>query len=233
MISYSLALLVLSRLVLGAVTPTAPGPGEVLAAGSKCSISWTPDESGKWKTFSIDLMSGSNSNMTLVTNVAEDLDGTDSSLSPYTWTCPEVDPYSAIYFYQFNAAVDKSSPAWTTRFTITSSAGETTVPPHSKQPNGDDVPWGIGVMLSGSPVASREKHYGKGSMEEEDPDENYSNDDDEVTGQQSSKSKAKGGTDYDQETPTTKTSARKGGSASIGTSSESGDAEYKVGILQI
>lgn len=63
-------------------------------------------------------MSGSNSNMTLVSNVAEDLDGTDSSLSPYTWTCPDVDPYSTIYFYQFTAANDKPNPAWTTRFTV-------------------------------------------------------------------------------------------------------------------
>lgn len=55
--------------------------------------------------------------MSLVTNVAQDLDGTDPSLSPYIWTCPEVDPYSTIYFYQFNAA-DKSIPAWTTRFTV-------------------------------------------------------------------------------------------------------------------
>ena len=62
-------------------------------------------------------MSGSNSNMTLVTNVAEDLDGTDLSLSPFTWTCPDVDPYSTIYFYQFNTA-DKSNPTWTTRFTV-------------------------------------------------------------------------------------------------------------------
>ena len=68
----------------------------------------------------LDLMSGSNSNMTLVANVAEDLDGTDSSLSPYTWTCPDVDPYSTIYFYQFTpaATVDKSDTAWTTRFTV-------------------------------------------------------------------------------------------------------------------
>jgi hypothetical protein len=63
-------------------------------------------------------MSGSNTNMTLVANVVEDLDGTDPSLSPFTWTCPDVDPYSAIYFYQFNAVVDKSNPAWTTRFTV-------------------------------------------------------------------------------------------------------------------
>ncbi len=47
-------------------------------------------------------MSGSNDNMTRVTTVASGLDGTDSSRSPYTWTCPEVDPYSAVYFYQVN-----------------------------------------------------------------------------------------------------------------------------------
>ena len=51
----SLALLVLSRLALGAVTPTAPGPGEVFTAGSECSIAWTADQSGKWKSFSIGL----------------------------------------------------------------------------------------------------------------------------------------------------------------------------------
>ncbi|KAF9780186.1 hypothetical protein BJ322DRAFT_1145960, partial [Thelephora terrestris] len=123
-------------------------------------------------------MSGSNYNMTVVANVAEDLDGTDPSLSPYTWACPDVDPYSTIYFYQFNAAADKTNPAWTTRFTIASSAGETIVPPHSKQPNGDSVPWGIGVMRSGSMVASREKQYMEGSTED-DPSENYSSDDDE------------------------------------------------------
>ena len=188
----------------------------------------------------LDLMSGSNSNMTLVANVAEDLDGTDPSLSPYTWTCPDVDPYSTIYFYQFNAAADKSSPAWTTRFTvrtpvkkdrsrspltdlvaqITSSAGETTAPPHNKQPNGDSIPWGIGAMRSGSSVTSREKHSSSGSTDEEVSDESYSGDDDEATGQRSSNSKSKGETDYDEEIPTTDTSTRKGSSASLGTSDD-------------
>ena len=65
-------------------------------------------------------MTGSNSNMSLITNVAKDLDGTDPSLSPYTWTCPDVDPYSTIYFYQFTGATDESNPAWTTRFTVCS-----------------------------------------------------------------------------------------------------------------
>jgi len=70
-------------------------------------------------------MSGSNSNMSHVANVAKDLDGTDPSLSPYTWTCPDVDPYSTIYFYQFTpsvAAADEPESAWTTRFTVRWSA---------------------------------------------------------------------------------------------------------------
>lgn len=182
-------------------------------------------------------MSGSNSNMTLVTNVAEDLDGTDPSLSPYTWTCPEVDPYSTIYFYQFNAAADKSNPAWTTRFTvgkstdrseiiitlgltaqIASSAGETDAPPHSQQPNGDEIPWGIGVMRSGSPMTSREK---KISAEENDSDEDYGNDGDEKTSQGPSHGEVSGGTDDDDSEDGT--SPRKGGSASSRTSNGDSD----------
>ena len=86
-----------------------------------CKILWLPPFETATTTSPLDLMSGSNSNMTLVANVAEDLDGTDPSLSPYAWTCPEVDPYSTIYFYQFTpsvAAADESNPAWTTRFTV-------------------------------------------------------------------------------------------------------------------
>ena len=55
MLPSSLVLVLLAQLVLGAVTPTAPGPGEVFTAGSDCSVSWAPDASGKWETFSIGL----------------------------------------------------------------------------------------------------------------------------------------------------------------------------------
>lgn len=66
----------------------------------------------------VDLMSGSNNNMSTVKNVATGLDGTDSSLTPYSWSCPEVDPYSAIYFYQFTNGDDTLTRTWTTRFTV-------------------------------------------------------------------------------------------------------------------
>lgn len=102
--------------VLADLTPTAPGPGQTFDAGSACTIQWDVDQSGTWTNVTIgtciqslfyvllntflDLMSGSNTNMSYVTNVAYGLDGTDATLTPFNWTCPEVDPYSAIYFYQ-------------------------------------------------------------------------------------------------------------------------------------
>lgn len=102
---------------LADLIPTAPGPGETFTAGGTCTIEWNVDGSGAWTNVSIgeymrshdplsaharpsDLKSGSNDNQTVVTNVISGLDGTDPSLSPYSWTCPEVEPYSAIYFYE-------------------------------------------------------------------------------------------------------------------------------------
>jgi hypothetical protein len=105
-----------------ALTATAPGPGDVFNAGNNCTIKWDVAEGDTqpWSTFSIDLMSGSNSNMSLVVNVANSLDGTDTTLSPFNWTCPEVDPYSATYFYQFTSGSDSTMKQWTTRFTVRS-----------------------------------------------------------------------------------------------------------------
>ena len=47
-----------------------------------------------------DLMTGPNNNMTRLQTVTSGMDGTDTKLSPFSWPCPKVDPYSAIYFYQ-------------------------------------------------------------------------------------------------------------------------------------
>jgi hypothetical protein len=65
-------------------------------------------------------MSGSNDNMTWVTTVAQGMDGTDSSLVPYNWTCPDVDPYGPIYFYQF-VQYTIAETQWTARFSVRSS----------------------------------------------------------------------------------------------------------------
>ena len=77
-------------------------------------------------------------------------------------------------------------------------------------------------MRSGSSVASREKHYGSDSTTEEDSDESYSSDDGEATDQRSSSSndKTKGGTDYDEEAPTTEKGTKKADNPNTGTPSE-------------
>ncbi|KAH9951598.1 hypothetical protein B0H21DRAFT_182468 [Amylocystis lapponica] len=128
-------------------TPVSPGPGDKFAAGSACSMQWDGDTSGTWTNVTIDLMSGSNGNMTHVTNVATGLDGTNTSLSPFSWTCPEVDPYSDIYFYQYTNGDDIMDAKWTSRFTITSPSGESVPPSDAHQPNGDPVPWGNGYLV--------------------------------------------------------------------------------------
>lgn len=115
---YIIASLALSALPSIALEPTAPGPGEVFRAGSFCTLDWKTDTMARWTSVKIgeqlfherghkeadaarsDLMSGSNDNMTIVKTVVAGLDGTDPSLRPFNWTCPDVDPYSAIYFYQ-------------------------------------------------------------------------------------------------------------------------------------
>jgi hypothetical protein len=112
---------------------------------------------------------------------------------------------------------------------IESSAGETTAPLHSKQPNGDEIPWGFGVAQSGSLMASREKHYEKASTEETDSDEDNSSGDDEKTSQPSSNGEVEEATyeDDSEGTPTTGTSSnRKGGSGTPSEDSE--DLEVPV-----
>ena len=128
----------------GVVTPTGPGPNEIFREGKPCLISWTHDTTGTWTSFSVDLMSGSNLDMKVVTNAFKGLDGTKGNTT-FSWPCPAVTPNSAIYFYQFNDAAGRQ-PSWTTRFTIASPTGETTPPAHFTQKNGRPIPWGVGEL---------------------------------------------------------------------------------------
>lgn len=81
-------------------------------------------------------MTGPNNNVTRLMEVTTSLDGTDEALSSFRWTCPQVEPYSAIYFYrvceyydcplvcshcdatQFTNGDDLQGSKWTTRFTV-------------------------------------------------------------------------------------------------------------------
>ncbi|TRM67778.1 hypothetical protein BD626DRAFT_479811 [Schizophyllum amplum] len=131
-------------------TPTAPGPGDVFKAGENCTIKWDVDQTDSWKNVTIDLMSGSNNNMSYVANVVAGLDGTDTLVTPFNWTCPELDPYSAIYFYQFTNGEDAQDAKWTTRFTISSPSGDVQPPEQAAQPDGSQIPWGTGHLSASS-----------------------------------------------------------------------------------
>lgn len=96
-------------------------------------------------------MTGANQNMTKLATLAQNMDGTSTTANSFSWTCPEVKPYSAIYFYQ--ATTDgTSNPQWTTRWTIASADGQVTDPPQSSQPGGQPIPWGNGRLINAAPA---------------------------------------------------------------------------------
>lgn len=87
----------LTSVVLATPTPLTPATA---AIGATCKIQWDADTTGLWKDTTISLKSGPNQAMVLVTTVVTGLDTTsDSSTTEYDWTCPDVTPTSAIYFY--------------------------------------------------------------------------------------------------------------------------------------
>ncbi|KAF7309555.1 hypothetical protein MIND_00326400 [Mycena indigotica] len=137
---------------LAIVTPNAPGPGDKFAQGSTCHISWAGDsDSGSstaWSNMAIELMTGSNEAMIHITTVATGQDGTKTGVFDYT--CPEVTPNAAIYFYQFTAP-GTSNFTWTTRFTITGADGSTVEATETeKGADGQPVLWGKGALVDPS-----------------------------------------------------------------------------------
>ncbi|KDN47775.1 hypothetical protein RSAG8_03195, partial [Rhizoctonia solani AG-8 WAC10335] len=98
----------------------------------------------------VQLMTGDNLSMVHITTVAQDIDATDATKNTYTYTCPDVTPNSAIYFYQFSDPSDPKNLLWTTRWTLASADGTTTTPTETTQPNGDKIPWGKGALVDPS-----------------------------------------------------------------------------------
>jgi len=140
------ALLASSVLVLADPNPSTPGPGAVYNSGAQCPIAWAADSTGAWKTMNIQLMTGDNLNMIPLTSVAT-VDGTSVSSNTFSWTCPEVIPNAAIYFYQFTSPAANNT-LWTTRFAIASDTGVTTPAPNATQPDGKAIPWGDGKLAN-------------------------------------------------------------------------------------
>jgi len=135
------------------VTPSEPGPGDVFKAGQTCQTTWLADTDSPnvWKDMSIELMTGTNLQMVHLTTIASGQDGTVGG--KFEFPCPEVNPYSAIYFYQFSS-LHTTVKTWTTRFTIASPDGQSVDPPNATQPasNGtiENIPWGVGALVDTS-----------------------------------------------------------------------------------
>ncbi|KAG0709690.1 hypothetical protein DFH29DRAFT_792802 [Suillus ampliporus] len=136
-----LSFFLLPSFAYATIEPVSPGPGDVFRSGSPCPIYWDTNPTQTWNDTAIYLMSGSNLDMSIVEIVVEHLSEIDRE---FTWTCPNVTPNAAIYFYQFTNNKDLSGSTWTSRFTIASHSGATTPPENSKQPGGDPIPWGVG-----------------------------------------------------------------------------------------
>ncbi|CDH49010.1 hypothetical protein RO3G_01770 [Lichtheimia corymbifera JMRC:FSU:9682] len=148
LVTTTAAIAALASSVSAVIAPSYPSPGTVWTAGKEYTITWKddgqkPDLQTAWTNFKIDFMTGDNLNQTVLTNVASGLDAT--KISSYKWTAPQVDPYSAVYFFMFTN--DKGDSAWTTRFGIVAKDGDSLVPESEKtQPDGSDIPWGNGQL---------------------------------------------------------------------------------------
>ncbi|GJJ15630.1 hypothetical protein Clacol_009908 [Clathrus columnatus] len=118
-------------------------PSEKFTQGGSLNMAWTPDTTGAWKNTNIELMTGDNFDMIHLTTLAS-IDGTDATKTTLTVPCPSVTPHSAIYFLQYSAP---GQVAWTGRIAIVGSDGTTIPPPNSTQPDGSDIPWGIGMLV--------------------------------------------------------------------------------------
>ncbi|TDL26702.1 hypothetical protein BD410DRAFT_783815 [Rickenella mellea] len=147
--SFVVATLLAALPALADPTPNGPGPGDVFKEGADCPISWSADTTGVWKTMNIELMTGDNFNMVHLSTVAS-LDGTDTTKTTFTYPCLQVDPNSAIYFYQFSSPASPNR-TWTTRFAIADASGNTVPPENQVQPTGGAaIPWGTGHLVDPS-----------------------------------------------------------------------------------
>ncbi|KAJ7190549.1 hypothetical protein GGX14DRAFT_507186, partial [Mycena pura] len=129
------------------VAPNEPGPSEVFNEGTNCHIGWTGDTASPtaWQNMTIELMTGKNEAMVHLTTVATGQDGTKDGT--FNYTCPQVNPNSPIYFYQFTAP-GTSDIGWTGRFTIAAANGSSTPATETEQADGQTVQWGTGALVN-------------------------------------------------------------------------------------
>ncbi|KAK4049707.1 putative glycosidase CRH2 [Microbotryomycetes sp. JL201] len=137
------------------------GPDVKQTIGHTCTIKW--EKSPEWNNMEILLMTGSNKDMKEVMRVADGMQvfiGCDASrMDRYDFTCPQVEPGSSIYFYQFNKLSEHDgrtiSPAsiqkvWTSRFALVGNDQVAEPAEHANQPDGQLIPWGTGRLINGN-----------------------------------------------------------------------------------
>ncbi|KAJ7623694.1 hypothetical protein FB45DRAFT_992001 [Roridomyces roridus] len=110
------------------VVPNAPGPGDSFTVGGQCTLGWgaDPEANPAWKNMTVELMTGSNENMVHLTTVATNQDGTADGT--FSYTCPDVSPSAAVFFYQFTTCGLPGTAQWTGRFVIAGADGSTVAP---------------------------------------------------------------------------------------------------------
>lgn len=150
---------IVAGVVSAAPNPTEPSSASVFKVGDVCTIKWDADSTGKWKAMNIELMTGDNFSMVHLTTVAQDIDAT-AAKNTFTYTCPEVTPTSAIYFYQFSDPSDPTNLLWTTRWTMAAEDGTTTPPSETTQPDGKPIPWGTGALVDPSTAVAAPSYLG-------------------------------------------------------------------------
>ncbi|KAI8390218.1 hypothetical protein BD560DRAFT_361963 [Blakeslea trispora] len=148
MLKFLLALSLFCSLVCADMAPSYPEPGTIWTTGQEYKIVWFDDRQQPhmkktWTNFAIDFMTGDNANQKFLQNVAKGLNAMNTT--SFKWTAPKVEPYAPIYFFRFTN--DKGDVNWTTRFGIADPEGQMEKPAYSKQPNGDEIPWGIGKIV--------------------------------------------------------------------------------------
>ncbi|CAG7847461.1 SubName: Full=Uncharacterized protein {ECO:0000313/EMBL:CCA70739.1} [Serendipita indica DSM 11827] len=145
LVSALAALLVVPFLAKADPTPLEPSSSSVFNEGGNCTILWTPDATGVWKTMNIELMTGSNLNQIHLRTVAT-VDGTDSTNHSFSYPCLSVTPNGPIYFYKFSSP-DSPNILFTTRFTIADAQSNTVAPTQSETAAGGGlVLWGVGAL---------------------------------------------------------------------------------------
>jgi len=141
-----------AALVRADVGPTTPAPGDVFKEGGDCKVAWTADNSGVWTVMNVEFMTGDNEQMQFLELVAT-VDGTNASNNSITYKCPDVDPNSQIYFYQFTSPYS-TKVYWTGRFTIAAADGATTPPPETEISGGQTISWGSGSIIGQTPATA-------------------------------------------------------------------------------